>query len=90
MLQEDAAVTPNVSVSTKAGDVTAHGGSTSDMYVAYARIVAQAADTGTATALAKSVVVTTTGSTISASPDQVDYPQSLQVDFESLRHPPPI
>jgi hypothetical protein len=58
-----------------------------DTYVVYSRIVAQAADEGTATALAKSVVITTANSTISASPDRADSPQSLQIDFEIFTAP---
>jgi hypothetical protein len=82
ILQEYAQVTANISASTPVGNITAHGGQMLDSYVVYARIVAQAADEGTATALAKSVVVTTSNSTISASPDHVDAPQSLSIDFE--------
>ena len=80
---EYAAVTPGVSISVNAGDLTAHGTGPSDSYVVYSRIVAQAADEGTANALAKSVVITIApNGTISASPDQATFPQNLETDFE--------
>jgi hypothetical protein len=87
IVQEYAQVTPNVSASTNAGGLTAHGRQMLDAYAVYSRIVAQAADEGAATALAKSVVITTANSTISASPDRVDSPQSLQIDFEIFTAP---
>jgi hypothetical protein len=67
--------------------VTAHGGQTSDTYIVYSRIIAQAADEVAATALAKSVVITTANGAIAASPDKVDSPQSLQIDFEIFTAP---
>lgn len=82
ILQDYAQITSSVGASTHAGDIAAHGGPITDAFVVYARIVAQAADEGAATALAKSVVVTTTNGTIAVSPDQVDSPRSLEVDFE--------
>jgi hypothetical protein len=82
LLQEYAAVTPSLSASTKAGNVTAHGGQASDTFLVNARIIAQAADQNAATALAKSVVITAANGTISATPDQVDFPQNLTIDFE--------
>ncbi len=82
ILQEYAQVTPGVSVSTNFGNVTGHGFDILNAYVVYARIIAGAADQDRATALAQSVVVNTANSMISASPDQVDSPQSLQIDFE--------
>jgi hypothetical protein len=87
ILQEYAAVTSSVSASTKEGSVIAHGDLTSGAYVVYSRIIAQAADQGAATALAQSVVITTANSTISASPDQVNQPQNLQIDFEIFTAP---
>jgi hypothetical protein len=87
IVQEYAQVTPNVSASTNAGGLIAHGRQMLDTYVVYSRIVAQAADEGAATALAKSVVIMTANSTISASPDRVDSPQSLQIDFETFTAP---
>jgi hypothetical protein len=87
IVQEYAQVTPNLSASTNAGSLIAHGRQMLDTYVVYSRIVAQAADEGTATALAKSVVITTANSTVSASPDRVDSPQSLQIDFEIFTAP---
>ena len=82
ILQEYAPVTPGVSVSTNVGNLTGHGFDILNAYVVYARIIAGAADQGSATALAQSVVVNTANSMISATPDQVDSPQSLQIDFE--------
>jgi hypothetical protein len=87
ILQEYAQVTPGVSVSTDTGSLTGHGRQMLDSYVVYSRIVAQAADVGSATALAKSVVITTANSTVSASPDQAAYPESLQIDFEIFTAP---
>lgn len=82
ILQDYAQITSSVGASTNAGDLSAHGGQITGAYVVYSRIIAQAATEGAATALAKSVVVTTTNGTISASPDHVDSPQALQIDFE--------
>jgi DUF4097 and DUF4098 domain-containing protein YvlB len=65
-----------------AGDVTAHGGPALNSYTVYARIIAQAADQNAASALAQSVVITTANGTISATPDHVDFPQNLTIDFE--------
>ena len=82
ILQEYAQVTPGVSASTNVGNLTGHGFDILNAFVVYARIIAGAADQGSATALAQSVVVNTANSMISATPDQVDSPQSLQIDFE--------
>ena len=82
ILQEYAQVTPGVSVSTAAGNLTGHGFDILNAYVVYARIIAQDADQVRATALAQSVVVNTANSMISATPDQVDQPRALQIDFE--------
>jgi hypothetical protein len=82
ILQEYAQVTPGVSASTNVGNLTGHGFDILNAYVVYARIIAGAADQGSATALAQSVVVNTANSMISATPDQVDSPQNLQIDFE--------
>lgn len=87
LVQEYAPVTPALSVSTQAGNLLAHGGATSNTYVVYSRIIALAADQGSATALAKSVVISTANSTIVASPDHVDNPQGLQIDFELFTDP---
>ena len=87
IVQGYAQITPNVSASTNVGNVTAHGRDSLDAYVVYSRIVAQAADEGAATALAKSVVITTANGTISASPAQADSPQALQIDFEIFTAP---
>jgi DUF4097 and DUF4098 domain-containing protein YvlB len=67
--------------------LSAHGRQALDSYVEYSRIIAQAVDEGAATALAKSVVITTANGTISASPDRVDSPQALQIDFEIFTAP---
>jgi hypothetical protein len=82
ILQEYAQVTPSVSASTNVGNLTGHGFDILNTYVVYARIIAQAADQGSATALAQSVVVNTANSMVSATPDQADLPQNLQIDFE--------
>ena len=82
ILQEYAQVTPGVSASTNVGNLTGHGFDILNAFVVYARIIAGAADQGSATALAQSVVVNTANSMISATPDQADLPQTLQIDFE--------
>ena len=82
ILQEYAQVTSGVSASTNVGNLTGHGFDILNAFVVYARIIAGAADQGSATALAQSVVVNTANSMISATPDQVDSPQNLQIDFE--------
>jgi hypothetical protein len=88
ILQDFAATTPNVGASTKVGNISAHGGAEiSSAYVVYTRVIAQAADEGAATALARSVTVTATNGSIVASPDQVDSPQSLEIDFEIFTAP---
>src|SRR5690349_3693120 len=54
ILQDFAATTPNVGASTKVGNISAHGGAEiSSAYVVYTRVIAQAADQGAATALAR-------------------------------------
>lgn len=87
ILMENAALTPSISASTIVGDVIAHGTDMLSSYYVYARVVAQAADQATATALANGVIVTTANSTVSASPDQVQSPQSLAIDFEIFTAP---
>lgn len=87
IVQKSAPVTSSVSASTSAGSLTAHGRQMLDTYVVYSRIIAQAADQAAATTLANSVVITTADSTISASPDHVDSPQALQIDFEVFTAP---
>lgn len=87
IVQEYAAVTPGINASTELGNLIAHGGQISDTYVVYSRIIAQAADEGTATALAKSVVITAANGTITATPDQVASPQALMIDFEIFTTP---
>lgn len=87
IIQKSAPVTPSVSMSTVVGTLNGHGRDTLSAYPVYARVIAQAADQGTATTLAHSVVVSTANGTISASPDQVAYPQSLEIDFEIFTAP---
>jgi hypothetical protein len=87
IVQEYAQVTPDISVSTNTGMLIAHGRESLDAYVVYARIIAQAADVGSATALAKSVVITAANGTVSASPGQVASPQALQIDLEIFTAP---
>jgi hypothetical protein len=62
--------------------IAAHGRDALDAFVVYARVIAQAADEGSADALAKSVVITAANSTVSATPTQFASPQALQIDFE--------
>ena len=89
ILTEYAQVTPSLSVSTNAGNLSGHGKSVDmlNMFVVYARIVATAADEGRANALAKSVVINTTNGKVSSTPDQFTAPESLQVDFEVFTQP---
>ena len=54
-----APLTPSLSVTSIAGNVTAHGGQTEGQIPVYARIIAQDATTEAATALANSVNVST-------------------------------
>jgi hypothetical protein len=80
---EHAQVTPGINVTSAAGGITTHGTAPPDSYVVYTRVIAQAADQGTAMALAQSVVVTITpDGKISAKPDQAAFPQMVQNDFE--------
>ena len=83
---ESAQVTPGVNVTSESGgDITAHGTGPSDLFFVYARVIAQAADQGTATSLAQSVVVTITpDGKISSSADHENLPnpETLSVDFE--------
>jgi hypothetical protein len=87
IVRESAPVTPSLGVSTITGNLTGHGRDTLNAFVVYARILAQAADQGTATALAKSVVINTANSGVSATPNQVAAPQALEVDFEVFTAP---
>jgi hypothetical protein len=87
IVAETAAVTANLSASTKAGNVLAHGTDTSGAYSVYARVIVQASDQGAATALANSVVITAANGTVTVTPDHLDSPNSLQVDFELFTMP---
>jgi hypothetical protein len=83
IVQEFAQVTPSLSVTTIAGNLIGHGQDNLQSFVVYARIVAQAADQGAATALANSVVINTANASVFATPNQATSPtQSLQIDFE--------
>ena len=82
ILQESAQVTPGLTVTTVAGNLTGHGRDNLQSFVVYARIIAQDANQGAATALANSVVINTANGNVSAMPDQATSPQSLSIDFE--------
>ena len=82
ILQETAQVTPSLAVTTVAGNLTGHGQDNLQSFVVYARIVAQAANQGAATALANSVVINTANGNVFATPNQATSPQSLTIDFE--------
>jgi hypothetical protein len=82
IVQEFAAVTPSLTVTTLTGNLTGHGQDNLQSFVVYARIVAQAANQGAATALANSVVINTANGKVFATPDQATFPQSLTIDFE--------
>src|SRR5438552_16825446 len=83
IVQEFAQVTPSLTVTTIAGNLTGHGQDNLQSFVVYARIVAQAANQGAATALANSVVINTANGNVFATPNQATSPsQSLQIDFE--------
>lgn len=87
ILQEFAQVTPNLSVTAAAGTQLAHGVDMLSSYVVYARIIAQAPDQGTATALAQSVVINTANGSVSATPATVALPENLETDFEVFTAP---
>jgi Immunoglobulin domain len=82
ILQEFAQVTPSLTVTTLTGNLTGHGQDNLQSFVVYARIVAQDANQGAATALASSVVINTANGNVSATPDQATSPKSLSIDFE--------
>jgi len=87
IVQKTAPLTPGISALTVVGNMTGHGRDTLSAYVVYARVVAQAANEGSATALAQSVVVSTANGSISASPDKVAEPRLLEIDFEIFTAP---
>ena len=87
IVQKTAPVTPSVSVSTVIGDMIGHGRDTLSAFAVNVRVVAQAANEGSATTLAQSVVISTANGNISASPAEVAYPQQLQIDFEIFTAP---
>ena len=82
ILQEFAQVTPSLTVTTLTGNLTGHGQDNLQSFVVYARVIAQDANEGAATALANSVVINTANGNVSAMPDQATAPQSLSIDFE--------
>jgi len=83
ILQESEQVTPSLTVTTVAGNLTGHGQDNLQSFVVYARIIAQDANEGAATALAKSVIINTADGKVSATPAQATSPQqSLMIDFE--------
>jgi hypothetical protein len=83
ILQESAQVTPSLTVTTLAGNLTGHGQDNLQSFVVYARIVAQDVNERAATALANSVVINTANGNVSATPDHAtSSTQSLQIDFE--------
>jgi hypothetical protein len=82
ILQESAQVTPSLTVTTLAGNLTGHGQDNLQSFVVYARVIAQDANEGAATALANSVVINTANGNVSAMPDQATAPQGLSIDFE--------
>lgn len=76
-------MTPSLTVTTVAGNLTGHGQDNLQSFVVYARIVAQDANEGAATALAKSVAINTGNGKVFATPDQAtSSTQSLSIDFE--------
>lgn len=89
ILQEFAQVTPSLTVTTLAGNLTGHGQDNLQSFVVYARIVAQDANQGAAMALAQSVVINTANGNVSATPNQasLSQPQGLQIDFEVFTAP---
>jgi len=83
ILQESAQVTPSLTVTTLAGNLTGHGQDNLQSFVVYARIVARDVNERAATTLANSVVINTANGNVSATPDHTtSSTQSLQIDFE--------
>jgi len=85
--QQNPQITPSLNVTTVAGNLAGHGQDKLSAFTVYARIIAQAADEATATTLAKSVVVSTANGSVSATPDKVDFPEMLQIDYEVFTAP---
>jgi hypothetical protein len=77
-----APLTPSLSVTSIAGNLTAHGGQTEGQIPFYARIIAQDATAEAATALANSVNISTENGAVSSQKIAVSYPQSLEIDYE--------
>src|ERR1051325_3045262 len=87
LTQQNVAITPNLSVTTTAGNLAGHGRDGLSAFTLYTRIVAGAADENTATALAKSVAVSTADGSISETSAPVTSPETLSVDFEVFTAP---
>jgi hypothetical protein len=77
-----APLTPSLTVTSIAGNVTAHGGQTEGQIPIYARIIAHDATAEAATALANSVNISTESGALSSQKIAVKYPQSLEIDYE--------
>jgi hypothetical protein len=87
LTQQDIAITPNLSVTTTAGNLLGHGRDSLSAFTLYTRVVAGATDVNTATALAKSVVVSTANGSLSETSAPVTSPETLSVDFEVFTAP---
>lgn len=87
LTQQSVAATPNLSVTTNAGNLLGHGRDNSSSFTLYTQIIAQAADESTATALARSVVVSTSNGSISETSNPVTFPENLSVNFEVFTAP---
>jgi|SRR5579859_25931 len=82
LTQQSVAATPSLSVTTDVGNLLGHGRDNLSDFTLYTQIIAQAADEATATALAKSVVVSTANASISAASNPVTSPETLSINFE--------
>lgn len=77
-----APLTPSLSVTSNIGNVKAHGGQTENAIPVYARIVAQDATLADAAKLANSVHISTENGAVSSPKITVNYPRSLEIDYE--------
>jgi hypothetical protein len=77
-----APLTASLSVEGNTGNVFAHGGQTGSTIPVFARVIAQDTSSPTATMLADSVDVTTSGGVVTSNNVPVNFPESLQVDYE--------
>jgi DUF4097 and DUF4098 domain-containing protein YvlB len=87
LTQQSVAATPSLSVTTNAGNMLGHGRDNLSDFTLYVQIIAQAADEATATALAKSVVVSTANASISATSNPVTSSENLTINFEVFTAP---